>query len=128
MESVGLAGRTANVVLDCEVSRGVVRADGGSEVRERANWQGGIMVKIDLNLEERVTRDNKQTSTYWKVKGCYVHMADDTNRPLGSNDQYASKDDAKKEMEKRVLKLLKENGRTETAGDLKWKIRTSNKT
>jgi hypothetical protein len=42
-------------------------------------------------------------------------MTDNTIRPLGSGEEYASKDDAEKEMEKRVLKLLKESGRTETA-------------
>ncbi len=80
------------------------------------------MVKVVLNLEKFAVKDRKQGYTYWKVNTCYVHMTDNTIRPLGSGEEYASKDDAEKEMEKRVLKLLKESGRTETADDLQWKI------
>jgi len=80
------------------------------------------MVNVNLSLEEVAVKDQNHEYTYWKVKGCYVHMADGKIRTLASGEEYASPDDAKKEMEKRVLKLLKENNRTETADNLKWKI------
>ena len=75
-------------------------------------------VKVNLSLEEMGAED----ATCWKVKGCYVHMVNGKIRTLASGEAYASRDDAKTEMEKRVLRMLGEYGYTVKADDLKWRI------
>jgi hypothetical protein len=82
------------------------------------------MVNVHLILAEVEVMHHGEAYTYWKVKDCFVHMTESTFRGVRSGEEYETKEDARMEMERRVLELLKENGWPETANDLKWKVTT----